>query len=137
METCVERDVLNKFCFLHHLTFWTFLNLECDCNSFERSHIQHKTPWPNWLGVRLQSSDEDFHRDIRIFLVHSDTEYRPIEFLVSHLLQNLEHNWPSTPVAYRATTLFTIGWRPVHHFLLMSIPSLLQIMSKCTLGLTT
>ena len=31
--------------------------MECDCNSFERSHIQHMSGWPNWLGVRLQSSD--------------------------------------------------------------------------------
>ena len=26
-------------------------------NSFERFPIQHKTPWPKWLGIRLQSSD--------------------------------------------------------------------------------
>ena len=26
-------------------------------NSFERSPIQHKTPWPKWLGVRLQRSN--------------------------------------------------------------------------------
>ena len=25
-QTCVERDVLNKFCFVHHLTFWTLGN---------------------------------------------------------------------------------------------------------------
>ena len=45
--------------------------------------------------------------------MYSDSEYSPIEFPVSHLLQNLEQS-----VAFRATTLFTIGWRPVHNFLL-------------------
>ena len=29
---------------------------------------------------------------IRSFLVHSDTEYRPIEFAVSHLWQNLDQS---------------------------------------------
>ena len=47
--------------------------------------------------------------------MHSDTEYRPIEFPVSHLLQNLDQS-----VAFRATTLFTIGWWPMHNFLLMT-----------------
>ena len=46
--------------------------------------------------------------------MHSDTEYRPIELPVSHLLHNLDES-----MAFRATTLFTIGWRPVHNFLLM------------------
>ena len=60
--------------------------------------------------------------------MHSDTEYRPIEFPVSHLLQNLDQS-----MAFRATTLFTIDWRPVHNFLLMggltpwtSVPSTSQ-----------
>ena len=26
METCVEWDVLNKFCFMHHLTFFDLGN---------------------------------------------------------------------------------------------------------------
>ena len=41
---------------------------------------------------------------IRSLHVHSDTEYRPIESPVSHLLQNLVQS-----VVLRATTLFTIG----------------------------
>ena len=53
---------------------------------------------------------------IRSFLLHSDTEYSPIELPVSHLFQNLEQS-----VAFRTTTLFTIGWQPVHNFLLMKI----------------
>ena len=47
--------------------------------------------------------------------MHSDTEYMPIEFPVSHLLQNQDQS-----VAFRTTTLFTIGWQPVHNFLLMT-----------------
>ena len=46
--------------------------------------------------------------------MHSETEYRPIEFPFSQSLQNLDQS-----VAFRATTLFTIGWRSVHTFLLM------------------
>ena len=53
-------------------------------------------------------------RYIRSFLVHSDTKYRPIEFPVSHLWQNLDQS-----VAFHATTLFTISWWPVDNFLLM------------------
>ena len=56
---------------------------------------------------------------IRSFLVHSDTEYRPIEFPVSHLLQNLDQS-----VAFCATSLFTIGWWSVHNSLLMYSESL-------------
>ena len=57
-----------------------------------------------------------FCNNIRSFLVHSDTEYRPIESPVLHLLPNLDQS-----VAFRATTLFTISWWPVHNFLLMTI----------------
>ena len=46
--------------------------------------------------------------------MHSDTENRPIEFPVSHLMLNLDQS-----VAFRATTLLVIGWRSVHNFLLM------------------
>ena len=42
--------------------------------------------------------------------MHSDTGYRPIELPVSHLLQNLDQS-----VAFRATTLSTISWWPVHN----------------------
>ena len=41
---------------------------------------------------------------IRSILMHSDIEYRPIEFPVSHLLQKLGQS-----VVFRTTTLFTIG----------------------------
>ena len=46
--------------------------------------------------------------------MHLDTEYGPIESPVSHFLPNLDQS-----VAFRATSLFTIGWQPVHSFLLM------------------
>ena len=46
--------------------------------------------------------------------MHSDTEYRPIESPVSHLLPNFDQS-----VAFCATTQLTIGWRLVHNFLLM------------------
>ena len=44
--------------------------------------------------------------------MQSDTEYRPIELPVSHLLQNLDQS-----AAFHAATLSTIDWRP-HNFLL-------------------
>ena len=46
--------------------------------------------------------------------MHLESEYRPIEFPVSHRMQNLDQS-----VAFCATTLFTFGWRPVHNFHLM------------------
>ena len=60
-----------------------------------------------------------FQLSIRSFLVHSDTEYRPIEFPVSHILLNLDQS-----VAFRTTTLFTIGRRPMHNFLPMKCRNL-------------
>ena len=50
-------DVLIKFYFIQHFTFWTWLisgiNIEIDCNSFERSPIQDMSGWLNWLGIIL------------------------------------------------------------------------------------
>ena len=43
---------------LHFLDLDNFLkSIECGCNSFERSPIQHISWWPHWLCVRLQMSD--------------------------------------------------------------------------------
>ena len=65
-----------------------------------------------WFFTKRQ--EVDLACNIRSF--HSDAEYRPIDFPVSHLLQNLDQS-----VAFCATTPFTIGWRPVHNFLLMKL----------------
>ena len=95
---------------------WIFASCRCKRNFMFVLHTYIKvnlvdfwntksTKWYKWTGEAIT---------IRRFLVHSDTEYRPIEFPVSYLLQNLDQS-----LAFHATTLFTIGWRPVHNFLLM------------------
>ena len=97
-----------------HFSFWCLCEGRC-CDDHEDEGTTYIGAWdvrPEAITLRYGILSGALL--IRSFLVHSDTEYRPIEFPVSHLLQNLDQSG-----AFRATTLFTIGWRPVHNFLLM------------------
>ena len=103
--TCLSvQNVIYVTCqFIQHFNF-PFFSIWCN----QRTLVQENDWCHETVKLWLSGSS------IGSFLVHSDTEYRPIEFPVSHPLQNWDQS-----MAFRATTTFTIGWRPVHNFLLM------------------
>ena len=85
-----------------------------------------RDPFQVGVGVEMLVASLNENRSLRFrsIFVPSDTEYRPIESLVSHVLPNLDQS-----VAFCARTLFSIGWQPLHNFLLMI--GIVKLVSFC------
>ena len=77
-----------------------------ETNSFERSSIQHMSGWPNWLGIRLQSSDGCCWEMKSCFLVNL---FFP-EFFVWQIFCQICLSWKTRLNNKKTWLLRTIIW---------------------------